>query len=784
MNASTLQSMKAAPRWLLRKGKVPYYASTLKLRGITDTADDQSKLVTFDEASHHRDRHLEKEPSEALDFGFALGPDKLGGHWQGIDLDKVTLNNLQDLQDNLPGYIEKSPSGNGVHAIGYGAYFGSLGSNDTGIEAYASGRFFTFTGAMLQDSDLTDLTTFVAGNLKVRHSGLNQSHKPHGEDDSNRYSLAEPVTAQQLAELRDALNVLDSDSRHLYVNSVGMALKTIPEDKGKRIWLEWSARSQKFDDDIAEKDWASFVPVAMNWRHVFTLAYQAGWKKPQRATQPTENPADFFETNVPMDFDPDDCLPPMLASWVKAHARASGLEAVSFAFSALPVLAAATNRTVRINLGSGHNVPIIIWSALVGATGSGKSPAMTAAQSPLSKLHAEEARRVRQEVEAWNQQRKNARSPEPPALKRIRYSADTTTEALTRNLSVSDGPRMLLHYDEGSGWLNDMGRYSSGGDGDRATYLSAWVGLRDHVVSRISRGETIVPELGVNILFGITPNKIKEGYKEASAEGLLGRTLICLIDRSRHAEADRSADTELVSADVIYAKAIESFTRIHDVEITLSSAAQAIYDEERSRLGKQSATLEATYPGVAAMLAKAAENTARLAGLFALCNPPDSVQDGYSLRNDWTIGSYDITLAKRFMAVAINHAVAAYTGLLITDEPTAVARQCALKILRLHRDNRAIVEVEREHFMKVSQFRAAERGVQSAAVELLNIYHWLLENTTHRHRPGSGRFGEGARWLINPRIFDGQFETQAKQSAAESGAVHRMLLEMGMRKPR
>lgn len=628
MNASTLQAMKTAPRWLLRKGKIPYYAATLSPRTETDTPEDQSQLVTFDEASDHRDRHRAQKPSLVLDFGFALGPDEHGGYWQGIDLDKVTQNNLQNVEDKLPGYTEQSPSGNGVHAIGYGTYFATLGSNDTGIEAYAGGRFFTFTGAMVQDSTLTDLTAFVAESLKPRHSLRQQSKNSSGQSKANPHGAVETVTQQQLVDLRDALKCLNSDDRHLYVNSVGMALKTIPDDKGKEIWLEWSARSPKFSAAQAEADWASLKPNAMHWRHVFTLAYQAGWESPQSSIGQISDPIDFFETKVPMAFDPDDCLPIVLACWVKAHARASGFEAVSFAFSALPVMAAATNRTVRINLGSGHNVPIIIWSALVGKTGSGKTPAMTAAQSPLSKLHAEEARRVRQEVEEWNKQKRNERSPEPPVLRRVRYSADTTTEALTRNLAASDGARMLLHYDEGSGWLNDMGRYSSGGDGDRATYLSAWVGLQDYVVSRISRGETIVPELGVNILFGITPDKIKEGYKEASAEGLLGRTLICLIDRSRHADADRTADAMLESADEDYAKIVENFTQVRDVEIKLCSEAQAIYDDERRRLGYQSAKLESTDPGVAAMLAKAAENTARIAGLFVSAQRTPLVKSG------------------------------------------------------------------------------------------------------------------------------------------------------------
>ena len=99
MNASTLQAMKTAPRWLLRKGKIPYYAATLSPRTETDTPEDQSQLVTFDEASDHRDRHRAQKPSLVLDFGFALGPDEHGGYWQGIDLDKVTQNNLQNVED-------------------------------------------------------------------------------------------------------------------------------------------------------------------------------------------------------------------------------------------------------------------------------------------------------------------------------------------------------------------------------------------------------------------------------------------------------------------------------------------------------------------------------------------------------------------------------------------------------------------------------------------------------------------------------------------------------------
>ena len=81
--------------------------------------------------------------------------------------------------------------------------------------------------------------------------------------------------------------------------------------------------------------------------------------------------------------------------------------------------------------------------------------------------------------------------------------------------------------------------------------------------------------------------------------------------------------------------------------------------------------------------------------------------------------------------------------------------------------------------MKVPAFKAADKWAQSSALELLGTYHWLVENITQRNRSGGNRFGEGARWRINPVVFDGRFSVQAQQSTAEAQKVRRMLLELG-----
>ena len=144
--------MKIAERWLVYKlvpnpdptkkpRKVPYYISGEARYGKLDTPEDQAKLSTFEDAM----KALQTGDYDGL--GFALGPDDTGMHWQGIDLDNFSEHpELRDLAAKLPGYVEYSPSGDGVHSIGYGELFDTLGSNGTGIEAYSKGRFFTVTG--------------------------------------------------------------------------------------------------------------------------------------------------------------------------------------------------------------------------------------------------------------------------------------------------------------------------------------------------------------------------------------------------------------------------------------------------------------------------------------------------------------------------------------------------------------------------------------------------------------------------------------------------------------
>lgn len=270
--------LRDARRWLLwryepnhdpskKPRKVPFYISGRK-RGATDTPKDREALAPFEEVR------------EALSAGGWSGAGfALGDGFQGVDIDEAEDHNLLDVVAALPGYRERSPSGKGFHAIGYGPAFSSLGSNGSGIEAYASGRFFTVTGIEGQ-GELEDLAGFVNETLRPRHQTASQAPQK-ALDLCGEMPLQEHV----IRDLESALQAIPADDRSVWV-STGHALKTVG-DQGRKLWMDWSATCpEKFDKRDAARAWDSFKPTATGHAAVFKTAEGYGWQNPAKSSQP------------------------------------------------------------------------------------------------------------------------------------------------------------------------------------------------------------------------------------------------------------------------------------------------------------------------------------------------------------------------------------------------------------------------------------------------------------------------------------------------------------------
>jgi len=102
-------------------------------------------------------------------IGFVLGwDDTIDKNWLGVDLDKVydpdtdvwSMPEWRDLVYGLDTYTEFSPSGTGIHAIGWGEKTGEKCQKKTDagdIEFYDKGRYFTVTGRRIEAVTAPDI---------------------------------------------------------------------------------------------------------------------------------------------------------------------------------------------------------------------------------------------------------------------------------------------------------------------------------------------------------------------------------------------------------------------------------------------------------------------------------------------------------------------------------------------------------------------------------------------------------------------------------------------------
>jgi hypothetical protein len=281
--------MREARRWLLWRAepdgktdkprKTPYYITGTKRHGKMDTPEDRAQMATFSDACAALDR------GDWSGLGFALGPDDTGAHWQGIDLDHLSEHpELSDVAADLPGYVERSPSGDGLHAIGCGERFPTLGNNKTGIEAYSTGRYFTVTGDIV-GGWIEDLSGFVSDRLRPLH-------KPHVEPKTEPKTET-PHTAgtepdDLIRDLRSALWHIDADDYAAWI-AAGLALKKLGS-QGRALWLDWSSTSPKFDAADAAARWEGFEPTSTDYRAIFAEAQRCGWTNPKKRDRDAEPP--------------------------------------------------------------------------------------------------------------------------------------------------------------------------------------------------------------------------------------------------------------------------------------------------------------------------------------------------------------------------------------------------------------------------------------------------------------------------------------------------------------
>lgn len=273
---------------------------------------------------------------------------------------------------------------------------------------------------------------------------------------------------------------------------------------------------------------------------------------------------------------PADVLPEPIRGFVTEAAKAIGCDASYIALPLLSGLASAIGNTHRIALKRGWTEPAIVWTAIVGESGTMKTPAFKLAMKAIRKAQADafkehdaaraewEAQHLRYEAELTGWKRQAAKGhgdagdppekPAPPIARRYIVS-DTTTEALAPIL-LGNPRGVLLARDELAGWLGSFDRYAKAGKAgaDSAHWLSMHNGEAMTIDRKTGIPPTIhVPSASVSITGGIQPGILARALgQEHHESGMAARVLYAMPPRKakRWTEADVNADTEAAVAAV------------------------------------------------------------------------------------------------------------------------------------------------------------------------------------------------------------------------------------------
>jgi Protein of unknown function (DUF3987) len=213
-------------------------------------------------------------------------------------------------------------------------------------------------------------------------------------------------------------------------------------------------------------------------------------------------------------------------------------------FCLLPILSARIPSETRllINPGTDYSVPALRWIALIGETGTKKSPVLKTLLSPLLSIQKQMATKYKTEKDAYDKEytlwknkkgSENEKEPTSPDPMVDCYFSDFTIESIGQSISDRPQDSYLVFVDELAGFFNSMDAYRKGG-GDR----QKWLDLYNAGALKINRkgSPTIFcPNTSVSILGGLQPSVLAQMIKQdtSAQDGLWNRFMFCSLPQTK-----------------------------------------------------------------------------------------------------------------------------------------------------------------------------------------------------------------------------------------------------------
>jgi hypothetical protein len=200
----------------------------------------------------------------------------------------------------------------------------------------------------------------------------------------------------------------------------------------------------------------------------------------------------------------------------------------------------------------------VVWVAIVGKAGIGKTPSISNVIFPLEKINNREISNYIKEYEKYEyynslSKKEQDEFPEVHKPKKSQFMAnDITVEALVDLHQQSDNS-VGVFKDELAGWFKDMNKYKPGSDLE--FWLSTWSGKSVNL-NRLTRAGSFVAKPFIPVLGGIQPSIFNSFYTEENKDnGFIDRMLLSYpeLQVEKYNESEMNYETIQWYSDTIVA---------------------------------------------------------------------------------------------------------------------------------------------------------------------------------------------------------------------------------------
>lgn len=320
---------------------------------------------------------------------------------------------------------------------------------------------------------------------------------------------------------------------------------------------------------------------------------------------------------------PVDVLPKVVRAFVIAASTAIGCDPSFVALPLLCCLARAIGNKRVIRLKRGWDEHAIIWAAIVGKSGTHKTPAIRAATTFVERKQDDDL-----------QQYSEALTDDDHKSDGERYvTSDITIEALAERLEQQFNG-LLVVSDELAGWVNGIAQYKGGRGSDLGHWLACWSGEPMTVDRKSGKKKTIhVRRAAVSLVGGIQQGVLKAAIgQEHMHDGLCARLLLAMPEprQVEWSEAVIDPPTEAAMAKLFdhlfaFEPATDERGRHAPLPMLLSTEAKTVWVEYYNRHSAEQIKLG---DDLAAAWSKLEAYAARFALIFQLCSNATSKSDG------------------------------------------------------------------------------------------------------------------------------------------------------------